>query len=357
MFKLSSFFAFVFYLFVHGPAVHAQVVYVDCNAGDDKNSGTREAPLFSIQRAVEIIKSRDNDVCTIKINPGIYILDQHVSVATEKEMTDKRITIEASILPDEPSWTPDQMPVITCKAVKGEFSHLPHFVISFLIEANNVTIRGLKFQGYFYPHTRYFPIARLDKNKTDLLVEQCLFVGDANVAQIQAGVLASGDKVVIDHCVFYGLRNTVVFFLDSGTGFKTGNGLTHSIIYGASQAVWTVATDKDFRFENNIVSNCRYVWAKNDFNTTEPYSMDNCVIVNNQHDLGIADKEKLSPGEFPLSEHNVIKEGEISLRLTGDKDQPRLDSVDQPLPVDYMHVIPGTLGSELNAGLFKERKL
>jgi len=100
--------------------IHAQAVYVDSNTGDDNNEGTKEAPLFSIHKAVEIIKSQNNDIYTIKINPGIYVLDSHVSVATEKEMADKRIVIEASILPDDAEWTPEKMPVITCKAMKGE---------------------------------------------------------------------------------------------------------------------------------------------------------------------------------------------------------------------------------------------
>ncbi|MEJ2629175.1 MAG: hypothetical protein P8078_11530, partial [bacterium] len=106
-----------------------------------------------------------------------------------------------------------------------------------------------------------------------------MFVGDANISQIQAGVIAHGNEVKIDHCIFYKLRNTVVFFLDSGNGIKTGNGITNSIIFGVSQAVWTVAPDKNFKFENNIIANCRYVWARNFFNTTKNYSIENCVIV------------------------------------------------------------------------------
>ena len=98
--------------------VHAQAVYVDSNIGDDKNPGTKEAPVYSIKKAAEIIRSRDNNIYTMKINPGIYVLDSHVSVATEKEMTDKRIIIEASILPDDTSWTPEKMPVITSKVQK-----------------------------------------------------------------------------------------------------------------------------------------------------------------------------------------------------------------------------------------------
>jgi hypothetical protein len=330
--------------------VQSQAVYVDSNIGNDENPGTKEAPVFSIDKAAEIIRSRDNNIYIMKINPGIYILENHVSVTTEKEMTDKRIILEASVLPDDTSWTPEQMPVIASKAKKGEIPDSYHFVVSFLIDESHVTVRGIKFHGYFYPNTRYFPIARFNKTITDLSVEQCMFVGDENISQIQAGIIAHGNEINIDHCVFYKLRNTVVFFQDSGDGIKTGNGITNSIIYGAKQGVWTAWPDKDFRFENNIVSNCKHVWVKNYFNAAKSYSIDNCVIVNNQYYKVISDSTgALVPGEFEIYEKNVTKKGEISLRLIE-------NNVDQPLPVDYLHVIPGSPGYDLGAGLFKDRK-
>jgi hypothetical protein len=335
--------------FIYHLTVFAQAVYVDCYAGNDKNPGTKESPVFSIEKASEIIRGLGNAIYTMKINPGIYILDHHVSVATEKAMNDKRIVIEASILPDDTAWTPEKMPVITSKAKKGELSEFYHFVVGFLVNESHVTIRGIKFHGYFYPNTRYFPIARFDKTKTDLLVEQCMFVGDPDISQIQVGIIAHGNEIKIDHCVFYKVRNTVVYWLDSGNGIKNGNSLTNSIIFGVLQAVWTVSPDLDFKFENNIVSNCKHVWVKEDFNATKNYAINNSVIVNNQFYKMIAgNANDLVPGEFEVMENNVTKKGEISLRL--------IDHPDKPLPIDYMHVIPGTLGYEMEAGIFKHRK-
>jgi hypothetical protein len=146
---LASLFTFLCFM-----TVRAQEVYVDSNTGNDKNEGTKEAPVFSIQRAADIIGSRGNNVYTIKINPGIYVLDHHVQVATEKDMTDKRIVIEASILPDDTSWTPEKMPVVATRSLKGEIPESHHFVVSFLVDESHVTIRGIKFHGYFYPQTR-----------------------------------------------------------------------------------------------------------------------------------------------------------------------------------------------------------
>lgn len=329
--------------------VHAQAVYVDSKTGDDRNPGTKEAPVFSVKKAAEIVRSSTNNIYTIKLSPGIYILDHHVSVETKKEMAGKRVLIEASILPDEPSWTPDKMPVIASRASKGEIPGLSHWVVGLLINESHVTIRGIKFHGYFYPHTRYFPIARFNKTKTDLKVEQCMFVGDANVSQIQVGVIAFENEITVDHCIFYKLRNAVVFAGDSGR-------FTNSIIFGTSQAVWTASPAKGFDFENNVVADCRYVWVNNYPGATN-CSMNNCVVLNNKHYTGIPDSSRLKPGEFEINEKGVVKEGEISLRLTGVEDRPFLDEIDRPLPVDYMHVVPGTPGYDIGAGLFKYRKL
>ncbi len=341
--------AFAYYL-----TAHAQYVYVDSKRGDDKNAGGKNSPVYSMQRAAEIVRSRDNDIYVIRINPGIYVLDKHLSVSTDKPTTDKRIVIEASILPDDATWTPESMPVIVSRSLKGELPEGEHFVASFLINESHVTIRGLKFHGYSYPQTRYFPVARFNKAKTDLLVEQCLFVGDPNVSQIQAGVIAHGNEVRIDHCIFYGVRNTVVFFQDAGEGVKTGNGITNSIIANANNGVWTAYPDRDFTFENNIVSNCRYVWVKSVFNKAK-YSIVNCVLANNRYFNGVPSKTHLEPGEFEIDEKNVTKADEVALRLENTEDKPTLDSVDKPLPMDYMHVVPGSPGYEIGAGLFKNR--
>ena len=327
--------------------IQAQAVYVDSNTGDDKNPGTKEAPLYSISKASEIIRSKNNNTYIMKIAPGIYILDHPVFISTEKEMADNRIIIEACILPDDTSWTPEKMPVIFSTSKKGELPDQDyHFVAGFLIDESHVTIRGIKFPGYFYPNTRYFPIARFNKEKTDLFVEQCLFVGDEDASHLQVGIIAHGSKIRADHCVFYKVRNTIVFWENGKDGIKTGNGITNSIIYGATQSgIWTTYPDKDFLFKNNIVSNCKNFWIKNETNHTV-YSIDNCVIVNNRNDLVVAGDE-LIPKGFKVVENNVIKEGEISLR--------QKDPVTHyALPKDYLHSVPGSLGYDLGAGLFKQ---
>jgi hypothetical protein len=329
---------------------NVQAIYVDCSTGDDNNKGTVDSPIRSINKAVEIIKSKENDIYTVKINPGIYILDNHVSVSTEKDMTGKRIVIEASILPDDTSWTPEQMPVIISRSKKGEIMLedaiiKDYWITGFYIDESHVTIRGLKFLGHNHPVNIYYPISRFNKAKTDLLVEQCMFLADLQTSSIQVGVIAHGDSIRVEHCIFYGANNSVVYWEDSGNGIKTGNSMTYCIVYGTSEsAVYPCYTDKDFIFKNNVISNCRIFWSTcPEFNTAQ-YSLDSCVVVNCEIYTGNGEK----PVTFALNETNVIKEGNISLR--------KINTIWQPLPKDHLHVIPGTLGYEIGAGLFKSGK-
>lgn len=330
-------------------AIHAQAVFVDSNIGNDENPGTKDAPFYSVHKAMDIVISPNNDIYIIKINPGIYVLDSPLSVTTEKEMTDKSIVIEANILPDDTSWTPEKMPVIVSESKKGEIPEFFNFVAAFVIDESHVIIRGMKFHGYFYPNTRYFPIARFNKAKTDLLVEQCMFVGDKHASHIQVGIIAHGNEIKIDHCVFYNAKNAAVYWQDSGTGSKTGNSFTNCIVYGAFQcAVWFAWPDNDFVIKNNIITDCKHAWIKNNFNTTT-YTVENCVIVNNQYYQGVTSDTGVIPGIFEMNEINITKDVEISLRLPS-------ENVDEPLPTDYLHIIPDTPGYNIGAGLFKYKK-
>ena len=331
--------------------VHAQVIYVDCNIGNDNNDGTIDAPLSSINKAAEIVESDDNSVYVVKVNPGIYILKHHVEISTEKSLGNKRIIIEATVLPDDTAWTPEKMPVIKTISDKGEIMEKDLFiknnwVTSFYINESHVSIRGLKFLGYDYPTNIYYPIARFNREKTDLIVEQCMFIGDLQSSSIQVGIIAHGDSVKVDHCIFYNTNNSVIYWQNSGNDFKTGNSMTHCIVYGAIvSSIWTAAQDDDFVYKNNIVADCNFFWIKETSNTAK-YSIDSCIIVNNRLYKGDGD---LRPSDFSLNETNVIKDGNISLRM--------IKTIFEPWAIDHLHIIPNTLGYNLRAGLFKLRKL
>jgi len=330
------------------PDASESAIYVDGRIGRDSNFGTKESPVRSIARAAELLRSPGAAACIMRLNPGIHVVAKPVALVTDRDLAGQRLVVEASTLPDDPAWTPEAMPIVINSSGFGEIpGEAPSFVVSFLVEASHVTLRGLKFHGYPRANSRYFPVARFDKTRTDLVVEQCLFVADPNAAHIQVGVIAHGDGIKVDHCVFYQARNAVVFWENGANAIKTGNALTHSIIVGAGQsAVWTAWPDRNFAFHHNVVARCKHVWIRNADNSST-YAAEDCIMVDNQHRTGIACTDGVHPEPFDLAEHNVTTTGEIALRL--------VDDLDHPLPRDYLHPLPGSLGRSLEAGLFRNQ--
>lgn len=175
-----------------------------------------------------------------------------------------------------------------------------------------------------------------------------MFVADFDASHIQVAVLAHGNGIRINHCVFKGVKNAVVYWMSDKKADKMGNGMTNSIIIDSKHAIWTAWKDKDFIFKNNIVANCKYFWIRNQNNSTL-YPVEKCMVVNNTHYQGVPTKNSVEPTTFDMNENNVTKEGEVSIRL--------INNIDDPIPNDYLNIVPGTQGYELNAGIFiKERK-
>lgn len=322
-------------------------VYVDGVEGSDSGSGSSVSPFKTLERAMKVVRSDKNDVLRVKIAPGIYVLDDALRVETEKPLGDRRVVLESLINPDDPNWTLDQMPVILSVATQN----LPkkNRAVGFLIESENVTIRGLRFSGYAYPNRIYFPVAKWNREVSDLVVEQCMFTAERNSSSIQVGVLAHGDRVKVDHCVFYGVNNTVVFFKpekDDVDGLKEGNQFSNSIIYGASESgVWTGWPDKDLLFENNVVSNCERFWIKNHDNPTE-YVVRGSVIVDNKVHLAESGPNGYVEISRGLIEEQVQKDGEVELRL--------IDNIFKPVPRDFLHLTPESAGHASGSGLFRD---
>ena len=87
------------------------------------------------------------------------------------------------------------------------------------IEVSYVTIQGLRVLGtpvHERPADGYvrrnYPIVREGRNLDDLRVTQCLFIGDKHAVPNHLSVLASGQGVVVDHCVFYNVKDAVVLW-------------------------------------------------------------------------------------------------------------------------------------------------
>jgi hypothetical protein len=104
---------------------------------------------------------------------------------------------------------------------------------------------------------RVYPIGRIARTLDDLEIKQCLFAGDEVTAPNHCGILANGGGIVLDHCIFYNLKITAVFW----TGGSTGHAMRNCLVYGAyGCGLWTSGIANDFDFRNNVIANSDYAW-------------------------------------------------------------------------------------------------
>lgn len=322
------------------------MIYVDCINGKDTNSGSEGSPLKTLLKAAEAVNIADySGGITLKIMPGVYTLDANVIFDCNSNLTESnRLVIEAAVLPDDTNWMPVSMPVIISSAVPtNNFGF--DCSVGFDIKKSHVTIRGLKFLGNPIGEIYYYPIGRQDKKLTDLEITQCLFIGDKDAAPIQAGVLAHGNGIVVDHCIFYNCKNSVVYyFADDNREIKrTGSAMRYCIVAGAYEAgIWTASPDEDFQFHNNIVANCENFWIHNELNKTV-YYLRNCIITGNHHFITKVNPAfEFSESEINYTESDIIHSADIKLVMKNDIEMPK----------EYLNVADGTVGCKLNAGLF-----
>ena len=133
-----------------------------------------------------------------------------------------------------------------------------------MVETSHVTIQGIKMLGMpivEHPKAgqiyRVYPIARYDTALDDLLVTQCMFAGDEVTNPNHLAILVNGSRLVVDHCLFYGVKQTVVFW----TPGSTGHAMRHCLALNSyATGVWTSGVASDLDFQNNVIANGNYVW-------------------------------------------------------------------------------------------------
>jgi hypothetical protein len=328
--------------------VLAATLYVDDRNGRDTNPGTRELPLKTIRQAASVVNGRtERGPTTVKIAPGVYNLTECAEFKSPIDYTEEqRLVIEALILPDESQWKPHLMPVIlsTEDPARAEQPAEEMGTYSLKIKNSHVTVRGLKFLGNPLPRNWHCCIERIGRNLDDLLVTQCMFVGNEDTLKIYCAALATGDRFVVDHCIFYGCHASVVFWDGAeGTPGK-GNAMRYCIVdRGYIAGVWTCQTAEDFEFHHNVVTRCRYFWMRKRVGNPRKYRLHDCVVVNNAHysGYGVESGPTGETGaEVAYQEENVLKMGEVAL-------------VKDAATKSYLHVVEGTLGSDLGAGILQ----
>jgi hypothetical protein len=333
-------------------------LYINEAIGNDQNPGTKELPFKTINKAADHInQANGKGAITIFIAEGIYGLDETATFhpANWHFTNEQRLTIRAEILPDDAEWHPGRMPVFVSTMPldfkpNGNQDPLGGASYGIQIETSHVTIQGLKILGTPVVERprdgmvrRNYPIVREGRNLDDLRVTQCLFVGDEHVIPNHLGVLASGQGIVVDHCVFYQCKDAVVFWFSEKPAERCE--MHHNLMidnYGAAVWSWTVADD--FKFYNNVVSNNNVFWEVGR-DESRVYSITNSLVVGynslvNKGGGAFGYGEPTDPGRLKYGNDVIIKK-EGSLQI--DMNQTHRN---------YLHIVPGTLGAEYGAGLF-----
>jgi hypothetical protein len=337
-------------------AVSDTKFYVNANTGNNSNQGTLESPLLTLDEAASRINSSTGTgSITIYVAKGIYGMAKTADFnpVNWKFTRENRLTIRAAVLPGESSWTPADMPVIFStmpfsveKNSKNEVTGGQNFGI--MVHNSHVTIQGLRILGepvHENPSSgvlvRNYPIVWDGEKLEDLRVTQCLFIGSKYAMPNHLGILANGKALEVDHCVFYGVKDAVVIWKSP----STSSSMHHNLIvdsYGA--IVWTWSATEDFKFYNNAVSNSNVIWILNK-DEKLAFKIEKSVIVgyNTLVNKGGSPQEfgeKANPAKLKILPGVILKR------------EGRLNIVADQTSRMYMQIKPGTLGSELGAGLF-----
>ena len=330
-------------------SVSAETIYVDGRDGSDNNPGTKEKPVKTVGRAAEMVNSStEPGPTTIKIAPGIYSLSNSVEFNSTRPYTEKeRLVVEAAVLPDDPQWEPALMPVIlSIEDPRRQESPVELTATYGLkIGISHVTIRGLKIMGNPLSRNWHCCLSSIGDDLDDLLVTQCIFAGDRNTTDIYCAALATGDRFVVDHCIFHNCHACTVFW-DGPQGIAgKGCSMRYCIVDGAYiSGVWTCQTAEDFEFHHNIVTHSEYFWMRKKIDNPRKYHIYDCLITDNKNYSGYGVENGptgLSGDEVIYDERNIIKQGTVALN----KDKRARN---------YLHPASGSPGSDLVAGLFRK---
>jgi len=331
----------------------AQQLFVNSKTGDDAAQGTKAQPLKTIREAARRVNVDTTKGPTmIVLSAGVYLLTETVLFSNDKYTRENRLVLRAEVMPDDTDWTPGKMPVVMTAApmtqgVGGGEARGMQF------ELSHVTIEGLRFSGspdYSYIDgqniCRSYPIWRDGKDLDDLLVTQCLFAGDPDVLPLHLGVIANGQGLVIDHCVFFRCKNSVVFW--KANSASRHNAMRYCLVYGDYfSGVWTTqSTDgDDFEFHHNVIAHCRTAWIREN-GSTRYYKAHDCLFADNKDLAGYGSGPAGGGGRTStdfLQMNNVRLQGDVRIEM----DQSRRN---------YLQLAEGSDGVKLEAGLFKTKR-
>jgi hypothetical protein len=352
-------------------------LYLHPAHGADTNSGAQDSPLRTLVEAARRVNQISGaGSITIILSEGIYAIGETVVFKPEHWTfsREERLTIRAEVLPDDPEWDTGRMPTLIhtmplSATWNGRPDPLGGAVDGMLIETSHVTIQGLKILGLPVVESpkpglirRLYAISRLRRDLEDLEIAQCLFAGDEVTNPNHVGIIAHGNGVNVHHCVFRGLKISVVYWTPGSTGHAMRNCLCDGL-YGS--AVWTWVNADDFDYRNNVVESCNYVWTASALADTDvrldgrggqspapsqskapergSYQVIDSYFANNRRLTGSGTGARLEYQDIDSS----------FLELVGTKvlDQPVVLEHDQTKR-NYLHPVAGSDAAKVGAGLF-----
>ena len=345
-------------------------------SGSDASSGAKGSPLRTLAEAARrVSESRGAGPMTIVLSEGVYAVGETTLLkpAYRSFSRTERLTIRAEVLPDDPEWDAGRMPTLIHTmplqaSWNGRPDRLGGAADGMSIETSHVTIQGLKILGLPVVESprpglirRLYAVSRLRRDLEDLEIAQCLFAGDEVTNPNHVGIIANGNGVVVRHCVFRGLKISVVYWTGGSGGHAMRNCLCDGL-YGS--AVWTAGITDDFDYRNNVVMNSNYVWtyqggasARADAggagrpagpSVAMPQERNRYRVVDS---LFAGNRRLAGTGTGARLEYQDIDPSFLELVGTKVSDQPVALERDQTMR-SYLHPVAGSEAAKIGAGLF-----
>lgn len=258
-----------------GASGTGDTIYVNPATGADGNSGAKASPLRTLGEAGRrVSQSTGTGSMTVVLARGIHAVGESMLLKPQTRVFSaaNRLTIRAEFLPDDPGWTSDGMPTLIFTMPftdpptwNGRPDAAGGAGDGILVETSHVSILGLKFLGLPVLESprpgierRLYGINRSNRAFEDLEIGHCMFLGDLVTNPVHVAIIANGNGIDIHHTIFRENKITVVFW----QGGSTGHAMRNCIITGCyGSGLWTAGIAADFKFENNVVDDCRYAWT------------------------------------------------------------------------------------------------
>jgi hypothetical protein len=143
-----------------------------------------------------------------------------------------RLTIRAEVLPDDMDWHTGRMPTLIHtmplpKTWNGRPDPLGGAADGMMVDTSHV-------------------------------IAQCVFLGDDLTNPNHVAIIANGSGVNVHHCIFRGLKISVVYWTGGSGGHSMRNCFCDGV-YGSG--VWTAGIKDDFDFRGNVFANGNYAWT------------------------------------------------------------------------------------------------